>query len=112
MRREIRDHRFMNPIAHRAEAAPAGRWHALDALRAFALLLGVVYHAALVYVLPPGMWAVGTTKATAGLAWFITYAHSFRMEIFFLLAGFFARLVIGRRGTAAFVTDRARRILL
>ena len=40
------------------------RVHALDALRAFALLLGIVLHSALPYVMPPGVWAVGTTQMT------------------------------------------------
>jgi peptidoglycan/LPS O-acetylase OafA/YrhL len=88
------------------------RKHSLDALRAFALLLGVVFHSALVYVLPPGIWAVGTTRLSNSLGWFVYYTHSFRMELFFLLAGFFASLVIDKRGRAAFLRDRARRILL
>jgi glucans biosynthesis protein C len=88
------------------------RVHGLDALRAFALLLGIVLHSALPYILPPGAWAVGTTQPTLFLAWVVYYLHSFRLELFFLMAGFFAALVVGRRGAAAFVRDRARRILL
>lgn len=88
------------------------RLHGLDALRAFALLLGVVFHSALSHVLPPGIWAVGTADPSLFLGWFAYYTHSFRMELFFLLAGFFAALVIARRGVAAFIRDRARRILL
>jgi len=42
------------------------RVHGLDALRAFALLLGIVLHSALPYVLPPGAWAVGTTEHDVG----------------------------------------------
>jgi peptidoglycan/LPS O-acetylase OafA/YrhL len=88
------------------------RVHGLDALRAFALLLGIVLHSALPYILPPGAWAVGTTQPNLFLAWVVYYLHSFRLEVFFLMAGFFAALVVGRRGAAAFVRDRARRILL
>jgi peptidoglycan/LPS O-acetylase OafA/YrhL len=88
------------------------RYHCLDALRAFALLLGVEFHSALSYVLPPGLWAVGTTQPSKFLGWFFYYTHSFRMELFFLLAGFFAALVVGKRGAASFLRDRAKRILL
>jgi glucans biosynthesis protein C len=88
------------------------RVHGLDALRAFALLLGIVLHSTMPYVLPPGLWAVGTTQPTMFLAWVTYYLHSFRLEVFFLLAGYFAALVVCRRGTAAYVRDRARRILL
>ena len=88
------------------------RFHSLDALRTFALLLGVVFHSTLSYLLPPGMWAVGTAKPSMFLGWFAYYAHSFRMELFFLLAGFFAALVIDKRGVSAFIRDRIQRILL
>ncbi len=86
------------------------RFHSLDALRAFALLLGICIHSALPFILPPGFWVVGTTEPAAlpGLA--VYYIHSFRMELFFLLAGFFARLVIEKRGVRAFLKDRAIRI--
>ena len=88
------------------------RFHGLDALRAFALLLGVVFHSTLAHVLPPGAWAVGTASPSLPLGWFACYTHCFRMEVFFLLAGFFAALVISRRGTGAFLRDRAWRIAL
>jgi fucose 4-O-acetylase-like acetyltransferase len=38
--------------------------------------------------------------------------HTFRMTTFFLIAGFFARLVVERRGVGGFVRDRAKRIAL
>jgi peptidoglycan/LPS O-acetylase OafA/YrhL len=88
------------------------RFHSLDALRAFALFLGVFFHSIMAYVLPPGVWAIGTAKPPTPLLWFVYYSHCFRMEVFFLLAGFFARLVIEKRGAAAFLRDRVKRILL
>src|SRR5262245_20785809 len=88
------------------------RYHSLDALRAFALLLGVVFHSAMSYVLPPGAWAVGTKQPSIFLGWFISYTHSFRIKLFFLLAGFFAALVVKKRGVSALLRDRTRRILL
>lgn len=88
------------------------RFHGLDALRAFALLLGIVFHAALSFVLPPGQWAVGTNQPSHFLLSFVYYAHCFRMEIFFLLSGFFARLVVEKRGVGAFARDRFKRIFL
>src|SRR5215471_14093560 len=102
-------------IDNKAECTPkphAERFHSLDALRAFVLLLGVVFHSLMAYVLPPGIWAVGTTKPPTPLLWFVYYAHCFRMEVFFLLAGFFACLVIEKRGVLSYLRDRAKRILL
>ena len=62
------------------------RVHALDALRAFALLSGVLLHSTLSYVLPGGAWAVGTTHPAAFPTWLVAYLHAFRLETFFLLA--------------------------
>jgi peptidoglycan/LPS O-acetylase OafA/YrhL len=89
-----------------------GRIYALDALRGHALLLGVVYHSLMPYVIPPGGWAVGTRQPVQFLAWLAYYLHSFRLELFFLMAGFFGALTLDRRGVRAYLRDRARRILL
>ena len=86
------------------------RLHALDAVRAFALLLGVVLHSALAYVLPPGQWGVGTETPNLALWGFVHYVHSFRMELFLLLAGFFGASVVARRGLPAYWHDRVLRI--
>lgn len=89
------------------------RLHALDALRAGALLLGVVLHAAIAWMPGAGLWwVVGDADASRapGLAFFVI--HMFRMTLFFLLAGFFARAMLERRGLRGFVVDRARRVAL
>jgi peptidoglycan/LPS O-acetylase OafA/YrhL len=91
----------------------SGRYHALDALRATALLLGVALHAALSYI--PGDqvgWAVQDRSANDLFGVGVLVVHAFRLPVFFLLAGFFARLVVQRRGTGAFVRDRLVRILV
>jgi fucose 4-O-acetylase-like acetyltransferase len=38
--------------------------------------------------------------------------HMFRMSAFFLIAGFFGRMVLERRGVKAFIKDRAKRIAI
>ena len=86
------------------------RVHALDALRASALLLGVVFHATLAYVMLPGDWGVGTVEPSLPLWWLVHYSHNFRMQIFFMLAGFFAALTIDKRGVVPYLRDRAVRI--
>ncbi len=86
------------------------RLHALDAVRAFALLLGVALHAAQPYVAHlPWITTESPSAVVAGL-WYTI--HLFRMPLFFLIAGFFGRMMLERRGTAGFVKDRSRRILL
>ena len=87
------------------------RLHALDAVRAAALILGIFLHAAMPFLsgLPRGFWVWADTPSTtlAGLFFFI---HLFRMSAFFVIAGLFARMVVERRGIGAFVRDRAKRI--
>lgn len=99
-----------NPSPAAPERSASGRVHALDGLRAAALLTGVVFHAALAYVMPPGEWAVGVAAPSLPLWWFVHYTHDFRMPLFFVLAGFFAARVVARRGARAYLRDRALRI--
>ena len=92
------------------------RFHGLDALRAGAMLLGVVLHAALIYtepailiaLRPDGPGAEGNLPVRAMVLWI----HLWRMPLFFILAGFFAQMVLDRRGATGFLGDRAVRILL
>jgi len=86
------------------------RLHALDAVRAFALLLGIALHAAQPFV--AGLPWVTTEPPSDALATVFFTIHMFRMPLFFLIAGFFGRMLLERRGTAAFVKDRSRRILM
>ncbi len=88
------------------------RFHHLDALRASALLLGVVFHAAESFCPERRSWAIIDRNAHLAFDLFQYVCHSFRMEIFFLIAGLFAHLVIERKGVSAFVKDRIRRIAL
>lgn len=93
--------------------APTDRLHGLDALRGFALLLGIALHACMSYL--PGaetFWIVAEDQPSLALSGFFFWVHSFRMGLFFLLAGYFGRLVLQRRGFSGFVRDRLRRILL
>ena len=88
------------------------RLHALDAVRGFALLLGVAFHAALSFMpgWPPGLWAMNDNSPSAFLGDAAFVSHVFRMTLFFFIAGYFARLLQGRLGTAAFWKNRALRI--
>lgn len=85
------------------------RLHGLDALRGGALLLGVVLHASMNYMQPP-IWLF-PDEQTSPVASVLFFAiHLFRMTTFFLIAGLFAHMLLGRRGTWGFVKDRLGRI--
>src|SRR5262245_53701393 len=49
----------------------------------------------------------GSNNVEASIFWTI---HVFRLPLFFLVAGFFAALMLDRRGTAALVRNRGIRI--
>jgi glucan biosynthesis protein C len=71
-----------------------------------------VLHATMSYL--PGFgalrWPIAdkSTSETLGIAFFVI--HIFRMSLFFIVAGFFARLLRERLGTAGLVRNRLRRI--
>lgn len=92
----------------------AERFHGLDALRGFALLLGVVLHATLSFI--PGFkytgWPIVDNSSSPVLALAFFVIHLFRMPVFFLLAGFFARMQFRRYQARGFLKERTRRILL
>jgi glucans biosynthesis protein C len=87
------------------------RLHALDAVRGYALLTGVVLHAAAAFLpgFPFASWRL-EPSTTASVIYYVI--HFFRMSAFYLIAGFFARMMLERRGFEAFAKDRSKRILL
>lgn len=85
------------------------RLHGLDALRAGALSLGIVLHSVMPFV--PGLPWLINDSVTSGAAIVPMYViHLFRMVVFMLLAGYFGRMVLHRRGTGSYVKDRLLRI--
>ena len=93
-------------------AAPATpRFHELDALRATAMLLGIVLHAFLFLI--PEAWPIQHPDPPASLYWTALNAiHGFRMPVFFLLSGFFTAMLWERRGLRQLALHRAKRIAL
>lgn len=100
------------PSGTAAIAEPSTRYHHLDAVRAFALLLGVFFHAAESFGPGNYYWAIVDCSPSAFLEDLRFACHSFRLELFFVIAGFFARFLLVRRGTAAFIKNRVQRILV
>jgi glucan biosynthesis protein C len=92
--------------------AAAERLHGLDAVRGYALLLGVVYHATMSFLPGPQIWPVKDSDPSTALSVLFFVSHIFRMTTFFLIAGFFGHLMVEKRGVAGFIKDRAKRIAL
>lgn len=83
--------------------------HGLDALRGGALLLGIVLHSLLPF-LPTFPWLITDSVTTTAADGGVVVIHLFRMSLFMMLAGYFARLTLHRKGLRAFAADRLRRI--
>lgn len=91
---------------------PHSRWHDLDALRAFAMLLGIALHASLSFF--PWVWPVqdDTSSIEGPFDEFFHAVHGFRMPLFFLLSGFFTALLWRRKGLTNLLGQRIKRIAL
>ena len=74
------------------------------------MLLGIVLHAILAYF--PFPWPVQDSQQHRWLAIVYAAIHGFRMPLFFLLSGFFAAMVLQRRGLRSLLWQRVLRIAL
>ena len=118
----------------KALSSPKKRYHDMDALRAFAMLLGIVLHGALSFF-PVPIWpaqdlyqpvidvptSLTATLGKAGIDAPTTYSpyefmlhaiHGFRLPLFFMVSGFFTAMLWRSRGLKQLTIHRARRILL
>lgn len=108
VRRSIGEHHALHPDTPMA----ASRRHDLDALRGFAMLLGIGLHVALSFF--PNIWPVQDQTSTVDGPFDELFhaVHGFRMPLFFLLSGFFTSMLWRRRGLRALLWHRFRRIVL
>ncbi|WPQ60959.1 acyltransferase family protein [Chitinophaga sancti] len=89
------------------------RINSMDALRALAMFLGVVLHAVMAYTMTPFENFYHDPHYSSGAYDVIFFViHTFRMQLFYLIAGFFFRLLYFRIGEAAFIKHRTQRILI
>ena len=87
------------------------RYHGLDFVRAMAMLLGLLLHVCIFFMPAHKLgWMSGEYSGDPLNLAFLNFIHLFRMQLFFMMAGFFAELVIDRKGMAHIVKDRVKRI--
>lgn len=93
------------------EHIPSARVVALDNLRVVAMLLGLVIHGVLPYTASGlvGFPVRDTSRHILADAAYLGI-HDFRMQLFFLLAGFAGTALATRRGVGEFVRNRVMRI--
>lgn len=90
------------------------RIHSLDQMRSRMMLLGVMLHVAGNYNTMPAseLWPYKDSDTHGIFSALVVLIHSFRMQIFFLVAGFFAAMLISKNGNLAFLRHRSQRVLL
>ncbi len=88
------------------------RLYALDNLRAIMMWLGVVIHVSVNYVVGqfPIPWR--DSKQTIVADMLVAFIHSFRMPVFFIIAGFFVTMLLVRIGPLGMLKHRLRRLAL
>lgn len=77
------------------------------------MFLGIAYHSSIAFVPGIGQWYLVQDRSTHwAFATLGAVLHAGRMQVFFVLSGFFAHLVAQRGDWPAFAGDRFRRLLV
>ena len=87
------------------------RYHGLDALRAIAMILGIVVHASLPFFDTRGIWPSDEYESPLIQSIF-SFIHLWRMPLFFLISGFFTFVVIKKRGKLYWTKQRTFRLVM
>jgi surface polysaccharide O-acyltransferase-like enzyme len=90
------------------------RYHALDALRATMMLLGLALHSAASYTARPhgAAWPYHDPQTSPWFDLVVFFIHLFRMPVFFVVAGFFGALLFYRDGSYGMARHRLKRLLV
>ena len=86
------------------------RRHDLDALRAFAMSLGIALHGALSFTGFP--WMVQDLRPSGVFVGVFAAIHGFRMPLFILVSGYFTMMLWRSRGMKGLLVQRAWRVLV
>lgn len=99
------------PGATEAGSARPPREHFWDTLRAVLMLLGIPYHVALSYMVDR-QWIVKSGEGVTGFIELARFISLFRMPAFYLIAGYFAAMLLARRGPGIWLEGRFRRLAI
>ncbi len=87
---------------------PPQREYFLDSIRAFLMLLGVPFHVSLIY--SSQHWTINSPTASFGLTLFNEFIHSFRMQVFFVISGYFSYMLFLRYSPQRWLKVRLERV--
>ncbi|EAP9282303.1 glucans biosynthesis protein MdoC [Salmonella enterica] len=75
-------------------SVPAPREYFLDSIRAWLMLLGIPFHISLIY--STHSWHVNSAAPSWWLTLFNDFIHAFRMQVFFVISGYFSHMLFLR----------------
>ncbi len=88
------------------------RYHGLDILRSLALILGLFFHASIPFTeIPIPLWIIYYESKSWVYDTILMGTHSFRMPLFFILAGFFSALLYRKLSTKNYLIGRTKKIV-
>lgn len=87
---------------------PNQREYFLDSIRAWLMLLGIPFHISLIY--SSHTWHVNSAEPSWWLTLFNDFIHSFRMQVFFVISGYFSYMLFLRYPLKKWWTVRVERV--
>ncbi|ERH67269.1 MULTISPECIES: glucans biosynthesis protein MdoC [Pantoea] len=89
-------------------SAKPEREYFLDSIRAYLMLLGVPFHVSLIY--STQRWSVNSQDASLWLTVLNDFIHAFRMQVFFVISGYFSYMLYLRYQPNRWLKVRLERV--
>ncbi|AJJ11404.1 acyltransferase family protein [Yersinia rohdei] len=86
------------------------REYFLDAIRAYLMLLGIPFHLSLIY--SSNHWAVNSEQPSLILTLLNDFIHAFRMQVFFVISGYFSFMLYQRYERQRWLQVRLERVII
>jgi glucan biosynthesis protein C len=87
--------------------SPTEREYFLDSIRAWLMLLGIPFHISLIY--SSHTWHVNSQMPSWWLTLFNDFIHAFRMQVFFVISGYFSYMLFTLSAEALVESPRRAR---
>ncbi|CNJ75480.1 glucans biosynthesis protein [Yersinia mollaretii] len=86
------------------------REYFLDAIRAYLMLLGIPFHLSLIY--SSHHWAVNSSHPSVVFTVLNDFIHAFRMQVFFVISGYFSFMLYQRYERQRWLQVRLERVVI
>ncbi|WP_145540225.1 glucans biosynthesis protein MdoC [Yersinia alsatica] len=86
------------------------REYFLDAIRAYLMLLGIPFHLSLIY--SSNHWAVNSSHPSLLFTILNDFIHAFRMQVFFVISGYFSFMLYQRYERQRWLQVRLERVVI